>query len=256
MKVIGKIYVLKDPETLEIRYVGQTIQRLDRRMSTHIYDALYRNNGNYNIPKCNWFRKLFKQDKYPIIECIEEVERHILDEREIYWIKYFKNNGCKLLNLTDGGNGVCKNIQEYHKREKPVFAINRKTLERLEFKSTEEASILTCTKRRNIPKAIHINGEANGYYWSYENFPENWIAPKNSHFTNVILTDVKSNKENSFYSIKDAILFTNGTVKSNKNGANYALKHMGKEYRGYFWNYINPQKEVLECIKLIQDGKE
>ena len=37
MKV--KIYYLKCPETNKIKYVGQTIQKLENRLGNHIYDA-------------------------------------------------------------------------------------------------------------------------------------------------------------------------------------------------------------------------
>ena len=88
MKKEGKIYVLKDPITNEVRYIGQTKHSLKSRMNTHIYDSIkYR----YNAPKCNWVRKLLNNNLFPIIEVIEEVENDKLDEREIYWISYYRN---------------------------------------------------------------------------------------------------------------------------------------------------------------------
>jgi hypothetical protein len=41
-----------------------------------------------------------------VVSIIESgVPLYQIDEREIYWIKYYRENGFKLLNLTDGGFG-------------------------------------------------------------------------------------------------------------------------------------------------------
>lgn len=45
---IPKLYVLKDPETLKIRYVGITIQELNSRLNGHIHDVKTRPELNYH----------------------------------------------------------------------------------------------------------------------------------------------------------------------------------------------------------------
>lgn len=250
----GKIYILKSPINGEIRYVGQTIQRLDRRLSTHIYDALYRNNGKYNIPKSNWLKKLILAGYLPIIEEIELVDRSLLDSREKYWIKTLKEQGHSLLNLTEGGNDVCYDIKQYQKRteNKKVYALQVSTFQQLCFNSTKDASMQTSTRKDNIPKAIHCKGQANGYYWAYEPFKEDFKIPINKSNKAVILTDLNNNQL-KFKSITDAILFTKGTHKSNKNGAKYALKHKDKIYRGYKWSYV---EEHVKSDKLLEHPEE
>jgi len=51
MKKIPKLYVLKDPETLEIRYVGITIRTLQQRLSGHI--SIVKNHPEINYYKAN-----------------------------------------------------------------------------------------------------------------------------------------------------------------------------------------------------------
>lgn len=52
------IYVLKDPDTNEIRYVGKTIKPLDSRLANHIYHAKKPKHRNKRL---NWIRSLLKQ---------------------------------------------------------------------------------------------------------------------------------------------------------------------------------------------------
>ena len=236
MKKEGKIYVLKDPITNEVRYIGQTKHSLKSRMNTHIYDSIkYR----YNAPKCNWVRKLLNNNLFPIIEVIEEVENDKLDEREIYWISYYRNIlGKKILNLTDGGNNICVTIKIYQKKKqnKKIYVINRFTLEQKIFYSTQEVATYLKCKRSNIPKAIHIKGECKEHFISYKRFPKKWKPPINKSFLSVELTDTSGNIF-VFKSRSHAIRFTNGTHSQHKNGAISALNN-NHLYRGYYWKYI------------------
>lgn len=93
-----KIYTLKHPDTLEIRYVGKTVRSLSRRLGNHISNA----KGNkHNRHLSNWILSILSLGKRPLIELIEEVDNSIWQERERYWISQYPN----LINLTNGGDG-------------------------------------------------------------------------------------------------------------------------------------------------------
>ena len=93
-----KIYVLKHPDTLEVRYVGKTVRSLSRRLGNHIANA----RGNkHNKHLSNWILKIITKGKKPIIELLEECEHSVWQEREKYWISQFDN----LINMTVGGDG-------------------------------------------------------------------------------------------------------------------------------------------------------
>ena len=93
-----KIYVLKHPDTLEVRYVGKTVRSLNRRLGNHVANA----KGNkHNKHLSNWILSILALGKRPIIELIEEVDSSLWQEREKYWITQFPN----LINLTEGGDG-------------------------------------------------------------------------------------------------------------------------------------------------------
>ena len=91
-----KIYCLKNPKTLEIRYIGFTSQKyLSTRLAQHFFSA----NHNYKTHVANWIRKIGKK---PIIELIEICNKDNWKEREIYWINQYSN----LTNIKEGGNGA------------------------------------------------------------------------------------------------------------------------------------------------------
>ena len=115
-----KIYVLKHPDTLEIRYVGKTVRRLCERIGNHITNA--------NLS--NWILKLLSEGKRPIIELIEECEPSVWQEREKYWISQYQN----LINLTAGGDG-CEGFHiSEESREKWRRAVKGKMNHTEEFK--------------------------------------------------------------------------------------------------------------------------
>ena len=108
-----KIYILKHPNTNEIRYVGKTVQQLKYRLATHISRSKkYR----YAYVNC-WIYSLLQKNKRPIIELIEEVEDSLWEEREIYWIQYYSSR-TRLTNFQLGGghSNVGKELKEEHRK--------------------------------------------------------------------------------------------------------------------------------------------
>jgi group I intron endonuclease len=96
---IIKIYVLKEPDTLKVRYVGITSKTLKQRLRKHLDNIFY---TKHNLHLCNWFLKYYNNNQLPIIELIEECSKENWQEREKYWITQFND----LLNSTEGGEGI------------------------------------------------------------------------------------------------------------------------------------------------------
>lgn len=94
-----KIYCLKNPDTMEIRYIGVTTAKyISSRLSQHYYSA----NHNFQTHVAKWIRKIGKK---PIIELIEICNENNWEKREKYWIKKYNN----LTNIHEGGKGVVIN---------------------------------------------------------------------------------------------------------------------------------------------------
>jgi group I intron endonuclease len=97
------IYGLVDPRTSELRYVGKSCQGIYRAQSHTIPSILKKHSGWCG----NWLRQLVTEGFYPEILTFEELpnaEETALAEQ--FFISYFRSLGCRLTNLTDGGEGT------------------------------------------------------------------------------------------------------------------------------------------------------
>lgn len=98
------IYALCDPRTGAVRYVGKTVQPTLRRLVYHVHAA---RRGTRHLPISRWVWKLLKRKQRPTILEIESVlPGGDWASRERYWIASYRAAGAKLLNLTDGGEGL------------------------------------------------------------------------------------------------------------------------------------------------------
>ena len=96
------IYTLQHPETLEVKYVGKT-NDIQRRYYQHTSIKCLTNTGSKKLAV--WILKLLKSDLKPIMSIIEECNFD-WQSREVHWIKYYKDKGYDLCNLSTGGDGV------------------------------------------------------------------------------------------------------------------------------------------------------
>ena len=97
------IYTMADPFTPDnVRYVGKTTQTLQSRLAKHCYDKTKNH-------KKSWIAFLAKSGRKPIITEIEAIvssDQHAASDAEKKWIAHYRAMGCKLVNLTDGGEGI------------------------------------------------------------------------------------------------------------------------------------------------------
>lgn len=106
------IYALCDSKSMEPRYIGKTVTRLERRLSQHITAA-----KRSRLPVHHWINKRISSGENVVIRLVEVVS-HKSDwaERERHWIKYLKENG-RSLNVTDGGEGLAGHVfTEQHRK--------------------------------------------------------------------------------------------------------------------------------------------
>ena len=92
------IYILKDPITNDIRYVGKS-DNPDKRYLSHI------NENRNNTYKENWIRQLKEKGLLPILEIIDIVPGENWTFWERWWISLFKSWGFNLVNIGIGGEG-------------------------------------------------------------------------------------------------------------------------------------------------------
>ena len=102
------IYAYKKKSSNKIVYVGQT-NNLNYRHKQHTkYDPYNPNNKEYNYPLSRGIRK-YGEDEYELIILEDDLLQDQLNEREIYWIKFYDTyfNG---YNQSTGGSNPVKPI--------------------------------------------------------------------------------------------------------------------------------------------------
>src|SRR4051812_24967667 len=94
-----QVYILRDPTTREIRYVGSSVDPSAR---------------TYKAPKIvEWLTTLLP--RLPIVEVLEETEQW--SAREAYWILHLKATGSSLLNVIGiSSEERCQRIAENTKK--------------------------------------------------------------------------------------------------------------------------------------------
>lgn len=97
-----RIYGLAHPLTGECRYVGMTAMRLNRRLSCHLCAGKRRR----RTPCASWIYSLLENGLEPEIFELESVPAESREEVEEFWIRSLRFLGCRLLNLTYGGDGT------------------------------------------------------------------------------------------------------------------------------------------------------
>ena len=177
----GFIYGLKCPIDNEIRYVGQTKEKLCTRLHRHINTTKEKIRKNKRLThKEQWIKKLINMnlDSNIKTEKIEECDINLLNEQEIFWISEFKKTN-NLTNITEGGNQPRgyhffhteeskKNISDGIKKSE-IFLISMKSKERIEkIKNTKKKNgyVVSETTKLKISNSLKGKrcGDKNSFY--------------------------------------------------------------------------------------------
>jgi group I intron endonuclease len=105
------IYCLQDPDTLQPRYVGKTVN-LEMRLMAHLYEK----KENH---KCRWIKSLRKEGNSPFVTVLEEIQNsndEDWQEPERFWISHLLSLGANLTNLESGGLGGKSHSEETKKK--------------------------------------------------------------------------------------------------------------------------------------------
>lgn len=98
-----RIYTLSDPLTGDVRYVGRTVNPLERRLREHINTA--RRGTLKDKAKEEWIVALHEQGLKPIIALIDEACLSTYRAAEKRWVAHYRLMFADLLNIKCGGDG-------------------------------------------------------------------------------------------------------------------------------------------------------
>ena len=94
------IYALIDPRTNEIRYIGKTTNP-EARMRRHLRQSELIK----PLHRAHWIKSLVDNGHVPVMRVLETVDAQHWQESERRWIAKYREEGCRLVNMTPGGDG-------------------------------------------------------------------------------------------------------------------------------------------------------
>lgn len=246
------MYVLADPFTGQIRYVGKATNPR-RRFYSHISKSRLKEE---KFHKAAWLKSLLKQNSRPIMRVIEKMPDNLLlwEIRENFWIDFFRNRcGFDLTNtIMGGGNAptygrLGKTNSEEHKRKCSIARKGRSI----------QQPPCSETKRQKIKESWAIK-RANGYQYSHSEETKIKISKANKgkkrsievkekcqkrllgkrlydNRRKIVQKDMEGNFLNEFSSVTGAGLQTKILKTSIQNCLAGRTKTAGK----FIWEYKN-----------------
>jgi len=116
-KITYRIYVLKNPNTNTVFYVGKTMKDLKERLTGHIGSI---KTYGANKEKSDIIQSILAEGKKPIIEEIEVISGTCYIDgvyasyREFYWMNYYRDLGVSLSNhIGIKTDATCKEYDRY-----------------------------------------------------------------------------------------------------------------------------------------------
>jgi len=229
------IYTLEHPINKEIRYIGKTEQKLNKRLIAHISESKRKSNH-----RNNWIFNLCKKNMKPVIYSLDIVDECDWEFWEKYWISQFKSWGFNLINGTEGGR--CYKHSEKTK-EKIKKANSGKNHYFYGKKHTKET-------REKISLGLIGNKSAKGFKHTEEtrkkvskNSAKYWLGKKRSKETlekcsatkssPILQFDINNNLIQKFNSVREATM----QLDIKRHGIYDCLKGKTKTSHGFIWRW-------------------
>jgi hypothetical protein len=251
------IYILCDPDTKMIRYVGQTNDPKER-YHAHIIRPFNKKSESYNLYNYRWLRKIINSGKQPEMDILESgIEtRDEANRLERFYIHYFQFLGFKLTNSSTAD----ANEFSLETKKKMSLAKKGKTIE--EIRGEEGGQIMREEKRQlfiennpnksNVPKVKEkisntlkeFLKDKNNHWATGKTFSDEHLAKmKMSHSMKIIQYDMDMNIIKIWPSITS---IAKDPIKPYRSESIInCCKDRISCYKGFIWKYAN-----LELSKL------
>lgn len=238
------IYKLLDPETMDVRYVGKSVDP-QKRFYAHIYDKS-------KSHKASWIKSLISKQMLPILEIVEgfDTEEDCFNA-ECFYIEKYRNDGANLTNLHNGGRG---GSSEYVRGSKSGSAIvDEETVLMILNDLLEDKLYITDIARKyGVAKTLVYNIKR-GVSWSHltgiskENpFPKRECNKKNRKDT------FKNSSYNDTISIQVEQYTLNGEFIKTHKSISEAVRE-SKEFRDKIEDCINGK--ISKTLKFLWKRK-
>lgn len=223
------IYALTEPITHEIRYIGKT-NNLYERYYMHLQELQEPTKKHYHSK--NWIRELFSRGYAPKIEVLETCNQSNWQEREMYWIEFYKRLGTNLTNMTKGGDGGAMLGKPSPKRMKvDIYKINGDFVQCCD--SLAEAELITNVHNGKIAaicKRKRRSGKGYVFRYKGDSFEYNSKIQYNLEFMHKEVLEVDNNLTilNTFKHAQIAANFYNIDRSNISFACNHPIKQNGE----------------------------
>ena len=225
-------------------YIGQSTN-IERRWVDHQVPSVWNNprSESYNYPLYIAFRK-YNLNNFTF-EIIEECLPEELNEKEVYWIKYY-NSYLQGYNQTPGGNNTSTTIPIYQYDLFGRFIAEYPNISIAASKTnTQYNNLYSCLSRKNNQYC------ANKYQWSYEK--KDYIGPP-PIYTPVICFDLEGKRIGEYYCLEEAHKATNCSIEVIRKSCNDHKIH-NKNYQWRYW-IENPNLQNISAAKPYDNNKK
>lgn len=176
MEKVYNFYTLSaSSEPDNIRYVGVTTKTVVQRFYRHKYCA--KHPEKRGLPVHKWMYSHYEKLEEIIVKQIDSCSEEQWEDRERYWIQYYKDQGFELLNISEGGSGVITkemrsldSISRSAKgHEKAIIALNLDGSFYKEYCSTTQASNELKIGKSAINNVLSGRSKSSkGFLWVYK----------------------------------------------------------------------------------------
>lgn len=129
------IYTLEHPITKDIRYIGQSINPINR-LSNHLATST----KNRNTRTHKWILSLINQGLKPVMHILDTSDTNNIDQLEMYWISQLKSWNFNLTNHELGGKScimvsaetkltLSNSLKQFYKSDKGIESLKNRKLE-------------------------------------------------------------------------------------------------------------------------------
>lgn len=228
------IYILIDPISNQIRYVGKS-NNPEKRYKNHKNRC-----RDKNTHKRNWINKLKLKGFNPEIEIIDTISIKEWKFWEKFWIQYFRTIGCKLTNHCNGGEGLSFGNKTSFKKGQISWNKGKGNIKKClicnkEFQSSVTAKKVTCSK-----ECSHIIRSIATKRTQFSKGNIGWNKGLKGRKLKPDKNVYQFNKEKTIMIKKwNTAKEAGDTLNINIEGIGQCARGISKSCGGYYWNYKN-----------------
>lgn len=190
------IYGLVDPNSKQIKYIGKSSSGLIRPKSHSSPSSLKK---DCNSKKVKWIISLLENDKKPeivVLDYSNSVEEN--NEKEIKYIKQYREAGFELFNILDGGNGL-----DISNHRKIIISVNLVTKELKEHLSIHHTAKYGFSPTKVCAVCKGRKKHHKGHFFYYKDEPKEYVKPI-VNATSIIIFDKFLNQKFEYKNIHEA----------------------------------------------------